>query len=130
MLSAARLTHQHLLTTCHSVGFEACQIRRQTDATCEYKPYKHPHTQLHPHSCSSPPRLYPALLLSAWLCEPVALYLFSSLFNIQFIFSSQGTEQGAEVFHQSSLVVFGVLCLPKVPGLYLDSQENMGTITR
>lgn len=102
-----------------------------TDASTDrYKSYNtHAHSSTHtpaPHLLAL--SITPCLLLWLWLCEPAALYLFSPLFNIQFIFSSQGTEQGAEVFHQRSLVVFE-FCLLKVPGLYLDSQENMGTIT-
>lgn len=97
--------------------------------TCECEPYKHPHIKLHLHPCSSPPAssTTPYLLLSAWLCEPVALYLF--LFSMPSLFLAARVQDGAEVFQERSLVVFRVLCLPKVPGSCLDSWENIGTIT-
>lgn len=107
------------------VWFEAWQTQ-----ICEYELYRHPHTWLHPLSCSSPPALSttPYLLLSAWLLWASSLVPF--LFSISSLFLAARAANGAEVFHQSSLVVFRVLCLPKVPGSCLDLWENIGTITR
>lgn len=66
----------------------------------------------------------------ALLCEPTALHLFSLRFNIQFIFSTQGTEQRIEDFHHCFFSFAGVICLFKDSGLYLDSDKNTVTITQ
>lgn len=115
----------HTNTFCRSVWFEGLQMQ-----TCEYELYRHPHTRLHPLSCSSPPALSttPYLLLSACLLWASSLVPF--LFSISSLFLAARAPNGAEVFHQSSLVVFRVLCLPKVPGSCLDLWENTGTMTR